>query len=224
MAAWVPSLALAAHLITADKLATRDKRAYLSTGVDALDALLGGGWPRGAVGELAGPRGSGRTSLLLASLAAAIRRGETVALVDAEGALCPRAAVRAGVPLARLLWVRASERKALAAAEDVLAAGGFGLVALDLGEATSHAPIASWRRLKRAAEQQGSAVLVVARRRAEGLLGACALGLVAARPHFAGEDAAAVLVAIDTLIARGKGMGSDDTAKLHLQRAPHVLG
>src|SRR5438132_13438390 len=54
-----------------------------STGHAALDARLSGGIPRGQVSELVGPRSSGRTALTLQVLAAATRRGELVALVDA---------------------------------------------------------------------------------------------------------------------------------------------
>ena len=50
------------------------------TGVDALDQLLSGGLARGRLTEPIGRRSSGRTALGLAALAAATRRGETVAL------------------------------------------------------------------------------------------------------------------------------------------------
>src|SRR5436853_656565 len=60
-----------------------DDYAVAPTGVTALDAQLGGGFPRGHVSELVGPRSSGRASLLLHAMAAATARGELVALVDA---------------------------------------------------------------------------------------------------------------------------------------------
>src|SRR6266487_4111726 len=53
------------------------------TGLTTLDARLGGGFPRGQLSELVGPRSSGRTSVLLQTLAAATGRGELVAVVDA---------------------------------------------------------------------------------------------------------------------------------------------
>ena len=55
------------------------------------------------------PASSGRTTLLLAALAAATRRGEFCAVVDASDALDPQSAAAAGVELDRLLWVRCSE-------------------------------------------------------------------------------------------------------------------
>src|SRR5262245_55574760 len=54
--------------------------AVASTGIDALDAIVGGGLPRGQVSEIVGPRSSGRTSLMLQLLASATARGELVAL------------------------------------------------------------------------------------------------------------------------------------------------
>src|SRR5262245_35070734 len=53
------------------------------TGLSALDAGLGGGFPRGQLSELIGVRSSGRTRVLLRMMAAATARGELVALVDA---------------------------------------------------------------------------------------------------------------------------------------------
>jgi RecA/RadA recombinase len=190
--AWIPSLALAAHLVPARQLERREKRAKLPTGVAALDALVGGGWPKGALSELAGGRSTGRTTLLLASLAEALKRGEAAALVDVGGTLDPAAAKRGGVALPRLLWIRCNHDKALNAAEIVLAAGGFGLVALDLGEPRAGVRIATpgWMRLKRAAEQQGTTVLVTSARRLPGALGACAVTLSQARPKFVGVDGA----------------------------------
>ena len=43
---------------------------------------LAGGLPRGQVSEVVGPASSGRTSVAWAALAAASRRGESIALID----------------------------------------------------------------------------------------------------------------------------------------------
>jgi RecA/RadA recombinase len=56
--------------------------------------------------ELAGPRSSGRTSLLLQMMAAATARGELIAIVDALDMLDVESAASAGVTLAQLLWIR----------------------------------------------------------------------------------------------------------------------
>jgi len=80
----------------------------VSSGIPAIDALTSG-LPRGCLTEICGPASSGRTTLLLAALAAATQRGEFCAVVDASDALDPDSAVAAGVELDRLLWVRCGE-------------------------------------------------------------------------------------------------------------------
>src|SRR5438132_12183773 len=61
----------------------RDEALVASTGIGALDARLDGGFPRGQLSELVGPRSSGRTSVTLQSVAAATAPGEPVAPIDA---------------------------------------------------------------------------------------------------------------------------------------------
>jgi recombination protein RecA len=78
------------------------------SGIAAIDALSGG-LPRGCLTEICGPASSGRTTLLLAALAAATARGEFCAVVDASDALDPLSVAAAGVDLDRLLWVRCGE-------------------------------------------------------------------------------------------------------------------
>src|SRR5262249_19559257 len=87
-------------------LQPQDETALASSGVASLDARLGGGLPRGHVSELVGARASGRTSLLLRTIAAATARGELVALVDALDMLDVASASAAGIDLTRLLWIR----------------------------------------------------------------------------------------------------------------------
>jgi RecA/RadA recombinase len=52
------------------------------SGVMELDAVLGGGFPRGSLVELCGPASSGRTSLAFSLLAQATERQEACAFVD----------------------------------------------------------------------------------------------------------------------------------------------
>src|SRR6185369_10902384 len=108
----------------------------LPAGSPALDALTGGGLVRGRIVELTGPRSSGRMSAVLAMTAAVQAAGELVAVVDVADALDPRSAVRAGVVLPRLLWVRPTTMMdGMRAVDWVLDAGGFGLVVLYLAGA-----------------------------------------------------------------------------------------
>jgi hypothetical protein len=151
-----------------------------ATGIARLDAQLGGGFPRGQLSELVGPRSSGRTSVLLQSIAAATARGELTAVVDALDMLDVESAAAAGVDLSRLLWVRGhvvvnpgmcrdlnqrALEQALRAFALVLQAGNFGLVVLDVGEAPADAvrrlPFTTWLRLQRMVEGGSTAAVLV---------------------------------------------------------------
>ncbi len=142
----------------------------LSSGLEAIDALLNGGVPQGRISELLGPLSSGKTSLLLALFTAATRRGDVVACVDLADALHPESVVGAGTDLQRVLWVRPrSLTDGFRCTELLLQAGGFALVAFDLGTCRprpqrSHV----WPRLLRAAEQSHTALLVLAPQRVAG--------------------------------------------------------
>ncbi len=97
-----------ASVTPASQLDIRPAPEMVSSGVPALDTLTGG-LPRGCLTEICGPASSGRTTLLLAALAAATQRGEFCALIDASDALDPHSAAASGVELDRLLWVRCCE-------------------------------------------------------------------------------------------------------------------
>jgi recombination protein RecA len=79
------------------------------SGVTELDAVLGGGFPRGSLVELCGPASSGRTSLAFSLLAQATERQEACAFVDVSDSLDPMSLAAAGVELPRLLWIRCGE-------------------------------------------------------------------------------------------------------------------
>ena len=97
-----------ASVMPASRLEARPAPEMVASGIAAIDALTGG-LPRGCLAEICGPASSGRTTLLLAALAAATRRGEFCALVDAGDALDPRSVAAAGIELEKLLWVRCGE-------------------------------------------------------------------------------------------------------------------
>src|SRR3954467_10888551 len=158
----------------------RDEQALAPSGVSALDARLGGGFPRGQISEVVGPRSSGRTSLLLQTMAAATARGELVALVDALDMFDPVSAAAAGVDLDRLLWIRGhlvtnqglcrelnqrAIEQAIRAFTLVLQAGNFGLVVFDVAEAPADAvrrlPFTTWLRLQRMGEGGQTACVLV---------------------------------------------------------------
>jgi hypothetical protein len=166
----------------------------LPTGLPALDAILGGGLPRGRVTELAGPRSAGRTGLACAIAAAATRAGETIAWVDTPDALDPEAAAAAGVALTRTLWVRPrSTVDALRATDILVGAGGFGLVVLDVDGPAGRVN-AAWPRIARAAERTRSSLLVVAPERQAGTLAALSLELGDRRVRWSGGRGQLVLL------------------------------
>jgi len=94
-----------ARVTPATRLEVRPAPDLVSFGIAHLDELTGG-MPRGCLTEISGPTSSGRTSVLLATLAAATHRGETCALIDVSDAFHPHSAAAAGIDLSRLLWVR----------------------------------------------------------------------------------------------------------------------
>ena len=158
-----------------------DPEAVAPTDIAALDARLGGGFPRGQLSELVGPRSSGRMSLLLRMAAAATARGELVAFVDVLDMLDVESAVAAGVDLSRLMWIRGhasaspgacrdtnqrAVEQALRALALVLQAGGFGLAIFEAGEAPADAlrrlPFTTWLRVQRMVEGADTACVLVA--------------------------------------------------------------
>ena len=97
-----------ASITRASRLEIRPAPEMVTSGIDALDALTGG-LPRGCLSELCGPASSGRTSIMLAALTAATRRGEYCALIDASDTLDPQSIAAADIDLDRLLWVRCGD-------------------------------------------------------------------------------------------------------------------
>ena len=135
------------------------------TGNSETDCLTGG-IPRGAITEICGPGGSGRTSLVLSALALRTAEGEACAFIDAHNTFDPYSAEACGVELGQLLWVRcAGIDQAFRATDLVLHAGGFGLVALDLGDIPPQTvrciPLYVWFRFRRAIENTPTIFLVL---------------------------------------------------------------
>ena len=72
---------------------------------EALDALLGGGFPLGSLCEITGPECSGRSAAAFSLLAMATQEG-ACAYIDVSDSLSPHSAAATGVLLPNLLWVR----------------------------------------------------------------------------------------------------------------------
>jgi len=102
---------------------------------------------------------------------------EFCAVVDASDAFHPASAENSGVDLSRVLWVRCGTssgnratafnalEKALKVTDLLLQSGGFGLVAVDLGdiapEVARRVPLTSWFRFRRAVENTSTALVIL---------------------------------------------------------------
>lgn len=140
----------------------------LASGFTALDAALpGGGWPRGELTELLPARpGIGEFSLLLPALARLAAEEGWIAVVAPPWPLHAPAWQAAGLPLARLLMVRARGQEAAWACEQLLASGALAALLAWLPQAdgrqlrrlqlaASHHPGPAW--LFRPTDQAGTA-------------------------------------------------------------------
>ena len=75
----------------------------IGSGSIALDAALGGGYPKGRIVEIYGPESSGKTTLALHAIAEVQKLGGTAAFIDAEHALDPEYAKKIGVKVDELI-------------------------------------------------------------------------------------------------------------------------
>jgi len=89
-------------------------RAVAAPGIRAVDEILEGGLPLGAITEMVGMECSGRTSLALSFIAHVTQTGKVCAWVDVSNTLDPESAAAIGVDLKRLLWVRCGVQNQLA--------------------------------------------------------------------------------------------------------------
>ena len=143
-----------------------EDRGKLSTGIPAMDRLTAGGIARGMLTEIYGPVSSGRTSFLFSLLGQATRQGECCAWIDVAGTFDPQSAAEAGACLDRILWVNCegNAEHALKAVDLLTQCGGFGVVVLDMADTPERdvrrISLASWFRLRHAAERTGAALLV----------------------------------------------------------------
>jgi hypothetical protein len=170
---------------------TRTIREVAATGIVAIDDLLDGGLPVGAISEITGPASSGRTTITLAFLARRMQEGSVCAFIDANDTFDPESAAANGVNLKHLLWVRcnalygkspavrftASDKKqpkekpwprldqAIRATDLLLQAGGFAAIVLDLAdEAIEYGrriPLTTWFRFRQAADRTRCSLIVL---------------------------------------------------------------
>jgi len=211
-------------------LAKQHRAGFLPTTLEPLDALLGGGLPRGKVVELAGRRSGGRFSIVLAALAAATSAGEAAVLVDLGDHLDPQIAEANGVDLRRLLWIRPEKMKDAVHAVEMIAATGFQLVILDAG---LH-PIrgrrvaeASWVRLARTAEAQGTAMLISTPYPMTGTASEIVLNAQRVRPKWLGSGKSPRVLAgmtIDVTVNKHRHLKEGRSARLEFMTLEAASG
>ena len=148
----------------------------LSSGIEGIEIPLSG------LTEICAPAAvtSGRSSLLQSLMTQVTGQQHCCALVDASDGFDPTSAAAAGVDLKRLLWVRCAPAKfakkgkgirtelqpleqAFRAADMILQAGGFLLIAVDLAgieeKLLQKIPLTTWFRFARAIERMPAALI-----------------------------------------------------------------
>lgn len=105
----------------------------ISTGSLSVDLATGvGGLPKGRVVEIYGPEASGKTSLALAAVAQAQKKGGIAAFVDAEHALDPEWAAKLGVNVSDLYLSQPSNgEEALEIVDNLVRSNAFDIVVVD---------------------------------------------------------------------------------------------
>lgn len=141
---------------------------YVSTGCDAIDDLLGGGFERGAVTQVYGQPAAGKTNLALSAAVEAAAAGQSTLIIDTEGLSADRMEQLASAQAAdsdesldaiaeRIIISQAldfeEQREAVQDAEEL--ASAVDLIVLD--SATG------FYRLKRTEQAEGEALRAVAR-------------------------------------------------------------
>jgi recombination protein RecA len=169
------------------------------TGIPSIDRETGG-IPKGVLTQMCAPSGvtSGRTTLLSALLAEVTSKEQFCALVDASDCFDPESAEVMGVCLSRLLWVRCIERgmksveQAFKSADILIQNGGFGVIAIDLGNVDERLirkiPLTTWFRFARVMEALPTALVILLPYAAAQSCAALTLNL-AASAQWSGTDA-----------------------------------
>jgi len=172
------------------------------------------GFPRGAISEIAGPDSSGRTAVAHSVLAAATAQLEICAYVDASSAFDPCSAASAGVALDQLVWARCggNAENAMKVADNLLHAGGFGVIVLDLCDVPQRVarriPLSYWYRFRLAIENTPSILLLVDREPLAKSCAALALDLKRNKIFWTGAPGCKLLRGVEVQAARRKPVTS----------------
>ena len=104
----------------------------ISSGIISIDAMLGGGIPKGRIIEVYGPESGGKTTLALTMVSEIQKHGGIAAFIDAEHALDPVYAKNIGVDVDNL-YVSQPDcgEQALEIAETMIRSGAVDIVVID---------------------------------------------------------------------------------------------
>jgi hypothetical protein len=168
------------------------------TGIPVIDQEVGG-IPKGALTQICAPAGitSGRTTLLLSLLAQVTSKEQFCAVVDANDCFDPESASATGVSLSRLFWVRCGDNRlksveqAFKAADILIQNGGFGVIAIDLGNVDERLirkiPLTTWFRFARVMEAMPTALVIMLTHSAAQSCAALTLHIGSATPQWTGQ-------------------------------------
>jgi hypothetical protein len=139
--------------LTGPAHASSPRPGTLPTGIPALDAMVGGGVPRGRLTEVIGARGAGKTTFMRRLVTTVVTSGVWVAYIDATRTLAPSdwvGVARGGEGF----WVirPVDPGRGAWSADVVLRSGAFGLVILDGAPSLTRAVTVRLTRLARASD------------------------------------------------------------------------
>jgi len=104
----------------------------IATGFAPLDRVLGGGLPRGRITEIFGPSSSGKTTLLLQTVAHLQNNGLTAAWIDADHSYDPAYAAQLGVAVERVPVAQAdAAEQAMEIARQLAGSGAVDFLVVD---------------------------------------------------------------------------------------------
>jgi hypothetical protein len=172
----------------------------IPTGITSLDKEIGG-IPKSALTQICAQAdaSSGKTTLLMSLLAHVTQAEQFCAVVDAGDCFNPASALSMNVCMSRLLWVRCggSNRlkpieQAFKAADILIQNGGFGVIAVDLGNVKEDLirkiPLTTWFRFARVLETTPTAFVVLMKHPAAQSCAALTLLIGQSSPHWSGTE------------------------------------
>jgi hypothetical protein len=195
--------------------------ACVPSGLAALDVLLDGGFPRGALTALHADPSAGVATLALATLAATLQRDEAAVWLDLPHTFDPRYAAACGVDLDALLVARPEAADTLALLEGLVASAALDLLVIETrtlmrgpSERTSF-PLAALPRLVRLLRGTPTAVLLLQPTRLP-VAAAAALGLTLQAAEWSSDDTARPMRSVTITVTRRRGGGAGHSVTLDL--------